>query len=48
MGLATVFGLALASLAFVHFREAPAELRRMHLSVPLSGDRAARQLRALA
>ena len=35
-GLATVLGLALASLAFVHFREAPAELRRMHLSVPLS------------
>ena len=41
-------GLALASLAFVHFREAPAELRRMHLSVPLSAMRAARQLRALA
>jgi Tol biopolymer transport system component len=35
-GLATVFGIALASLAFVHFGEAPAELRRTHLSVPLS------------
>jgi Tol biopolymer transport system component len=35
-GLAIVFGLALAGLAFVHMREAPAELRRTHLSVPLS------------
>ena len=31
-----MFGLALAVLALVHLREAPAELRRTHLSVPLS------------
>jgi serine/threonine protein kinase len=36
-GLATMFGVALASLAFVHFSETPATPRRMHLSVPLSG-----------
>ena len=34
--VAAVLGLALAGLAFVHFRETSAELRRLHLSVPLS------------
>jgi eukaryotic-like serine/threonine-protein kinase len=34
--VATVLGLLLAGLAFVHVRETPTELRRLHLSVPLS------------